>query len=61
MAAIDFPSTPTLNQQVTAGGKTWFWDGSAWSLTIELAATSPVLFDSETNTISLGPIDGGSA
>lgn len=61
MAAIDFPNSPTLNQQFTAAGKTWFWNGSSWNLTIQLSATEPVLFDSATNTISLGPIDGGTA
>lgn len=30
MAAIDFPSTPTLNQQVTLGGFLWQWDGAVW-------------------------------
>jgi hypothetical protein len=30
MAAIDFPSSPTLNQQVTLGGFLWQWDGTVW-------------------------------
>ena len=30
MAAIDFPSSPTLNQQVTLGGFLWQWDGNVW-------------------------------
>lgn len=30
MAALDFPSSPTLNQTYTANGATWRWDGSAW-------------------------------
>ena len=30
MAAIDFPSTPTLNQQVTLGGFLWQWNGATW-------------------------------
>ena len=30
MAAIDFPSTPTLNQQETLGGFLWQWDGNVW-------------------------------
>jgi hypothetical protein len=30
--AIDFPNSPTLNQQFTAGGNTWIWDGTAWTL-----------------------------
>lgn len=30
MAAIDFPNTPTLNQQVTLGGFLWEWNGTTW-------------------------------
>lgn len=30
MAAIDFPNSPTLNQQFTSAGRTWVWDGSVW-------------------------------
>lgn len=30
--AIDFPNSPTLNQSFTAGGNTWIWDGTAWTL-----------------------------
>jgi len=30
MAAIDFPDSPTLNQSVTVGEKTWTWNGSYW-------------------------------
>ncbi len=27
---INFPSTPTLNQQYTFGSKSWQWNGFAW-------------------------------
>lgn len=30
MAALDFPSSPTLNQQVTLGGFLWQWNGTVW-------------------------------
>lgn len=30
--AIDFPNSPTLDEQFTAGGNTWIWDGTAWTL-----------------------------
>jgi hypothetical protein len=32
MAAIDFPSSPTLNQQHSSDTKTWTWDGEKWLL-----------------------------
>jgi hypothetical protein len=31
MAAIDFPNTPSLNQEFTVGSKTWIWDGTSWN------------------------------
>lgn len=31
MAAIDFPNSPTLNQEFTANGRTWIWSGTVWS------------------------------
>ena len=37
MAAIDFPSSPTLNQQFTAAGKTWVWDGARWDIFVSQA------------------------
>jgi hypothetical protein len=30
MAALNFPTSPTLNQIYTANGKSWKWDGTAW-------------------------------
>jgi hypothetical protein len=30
MAGIDFPDSPTLNQQVTLGGFLWQWNGDVW-------------------------------
>jgi len=27
---ISFPSSPSLNQQYTSAGRTWFWNGSIW-------------------------------
>ncbi len=31
---IDFPNTPTLNQQFTVGQTTWYWNGSVWRLLV---------------------------
>lgn len=30
MAAIDFPNSPSINDQFTAAGKTWVWTGTSW-------------------------------
>ena len=30
MAALNFPTSPTLNQVYTSNGKSWRWDGTAW-------------------------------
>lgn len=46
MAAIDFPSNPTLGQIFTASNKEWQWDGTAWQLV-----------SSDTNVISTTLID----
>ncbi len=32
MSAIDFPNSPTLNQQFTSGNTTWQWNGTTWDV-----------------------------
>jgi len=32
---INFPNTPTPNQQYTYSGKTWQWNGSYWEIFID--------------------------
>lgn len=27
---IDFPNSPSVNDQFVSGGRTWIWDGSVW-------------------------------
>lgn len=39
--AIDFPSSPTLNQQYTFAGKTWVWNGTGWEFkAVDIAVQS---------------------
>lgn len=28
--AVDFPSSPSLNDTYTSGGRTWKWNGTGW-------------------------------
>lgn len=30
MAAIDFPNSPTVGQQLTVGDVSWEWTGTVW-------------------------------
>jgi hypothetical protein len=30
MAAINFPDSPTVNDEFTVGGRTWKWSGTVW-------------------------------
>lgn len=41
MSAIDFPSSPTLNQTFTSGLQTWKWNGTVWLLQGTAGATGP--------------------
>jgi hypothetical protein len=37
--AIDFPNSPTTNQQFTSGDKTWTYDGEKWVLSTPVVAS----------------------
>jgi len=41
--ALNFPSSPSLNQTYTVGTKTWVWNGSAWDVQLQTAADSASL------------------
>jgi hypothetical protein len=36
---INFPDSPTLNQQFTVGLRTWIWDGTVWKAKVLDPAT----------------------
>lgn len=62
--AIDFPASPTLNQEYTYSGRTWYWGGSGWVIKslvppasaydITTTATSKTLANNEFCTVTAG-------
>jgi len=54
MAALDFPSSPTIGQVYTANGKSWQWDGTAWIsynriISIGVTGSSMTIYGSPVN------------
>jgi hypothetical protein len=31
MSTINFPDSPQINDEFTAGDRTWIWDGTVWN------------------------------
>jgi len=54
MAALDFPSSPSIGQVYTANGKSWLWDGVSWNN----VAPASIIFDggSATSSYPGGPV-----
>ena len=48
--AIDFPNSPTINNTLSAAGKTWIYNGTSWTL---------VGASSGTAVVSTTALDGG--
>jgi hypothetical protein len=42
MAALNFPSSPSIGSTHIANGKTWTWDGTAWKSTTKIQLDSQV-------------------
>lgn len=34
--ALDFPDSPTLNQEFTSATQTWYWDGEVWRIKTQI-------------------------
>jgi hypothetical protein len=55
--AITFPSSPTLNDVYTTGGRTWAWNGYAWKAqgaSVSVAgATSPITYNTSTRIVGI--------
>lgn len=56
MPALDFPSSPTLNQEYTAAGRTWSWNGTSWAIVAEALVSSDV-----TAALGYTPLSSASA
>ena len=50
MTTINFPSSPSLDQEYTVGDKTWFWNGVGWRVKSVPRATDAQLRDRTTHT-----------
>lgn len=68
MAALDFPTSPTVNQTYTANGNSWRWDGATWKSANDLSVADGCIYEtsktiissytitSSRNAFSVGPI-----
>lgn len=54
--AVNFPDSPTLNQEFTSGTRTWIWNGSVWALKQTLNVSISNLQDVELNNLSNGEV-----
>jgi len=63
MAALNFPSAPSVNDLYTANGRTWIWDGATWLgynsvyLATILAAYLPLAGGTMSGPINMGNKD----
>lgn len=57
--AINFPNTPSLNQEYSVDNRTWVWNGDAWQLKSTLSSTSATAL-ATARTITLNGVVTGS-
>ena len=55
--AINFPSSPSLNDTYTTGGITWTWDGSTWKASSSFTETDPVYTASAAANVTTAKIN----
>lgn len=53
--ALDFPTSPVLNEEYTSGLRTWVWNGSAWD-TKKIQITDTINAADDTSTTTLYPV-----
>lgn len=51
--AFNFPDSPNLNDEYTAGDRTWVWDGTVW-----LDKGSTLAIGELSNVTVLNPVEG---
>jgi hypothetical protein len=55
--AIEFPLSPSIDDQFNAYGKTWYWDGEKWIFASTnpetISAVSPITYETVTQTIGI--------
>ncbi len=54
MAALDFPTSPAVNDIYTSGNKSWRWDGTTWT-----ANTSGALIPLASGVSGVLPLTNG--
>ena len=61
--SINFPNSPTLNQQFTNEGTTWIWDGTKWNLYLgsNIVTTSDLSSTLSSYALNTSPTIGGTA
>jgi hypothetical protein len=63
MPAIDFPASPSPNDEYTFEGRTWLWNGTGWEVKAFVApqgATGPVGATGVTGATGVNGLKGGS-
>lgn len=58
MAVITFPSSPSLDETFTVGNKTWKWNGYAWDLQLQSAASDEFAFAQANTALDVGTSAG---
>ena len=56
MAALDFPTSPSLNQRYSANNATWEWNGSAWVRIGDAGPGNAVDTSNNTTSTALYPV-----
>lgn len=59
--ALDFPTSPSLNQTYTSGGRTWQWDGTTWVTANPLSVNTTNIVDGAVTVAKLSGAATGNA